>query len=311
MLKCSYYNLEVINMNNTAMLISSMLSNLFGGLIKKRINDKYENNIFSYQIYNAVVSFSSALCLLIMSDNLSVSFYTIILSLLFGIITLAQQIFNLYALENGPLSYTTVIISLSTLIPTVSGALFWNEKIAFVQYVGIAFLCICFILSVNLKNKEKSIGIKWLIFSVLAFISTGLIGIMQKIHQSSTHKDELDAFLIISFFFSFLISSIAAAIFKKQRNITDNNIKHSVINFTPIALMLISGIFVAINNKYNLFLSGVLDAAVFFPVVNGGGLILTSAAAVILFKEGLTKLQYLGIITGIISVILICNPFKS
>ena len=73
-------------MNNTVMLISSMASNLFGSLIKKRINDKYENNMFSYQIYNAVVSFSAALSLLILSDDLSVSVYTAVLAVAFGII---------------------------------------------------------------------------------------------------------------------------------------------------------------------------------------------------------------------------------
>lgn len=297
-------------MNNTLMLISSMAANLFGSLLKKRINDKYERNMFSYQIYNAVVSFSSAVILLILADNLSVSLYTVLLALAFGIITLAQQVFNLYALENGPLSYTTVIISLSTLIPTVSGALFWDEKILAVQYVGIGFMIICFILSVNFKDKEKTVGVKWLFFSVLAFFATGLIGIMQKIHQTSSHKDELDAFLIISFAFSFIISMILSFIFRKKRAESDSNTSASSIGIVPISLMILSGIFVALNNKFNLFLSGVLDAAVFFPLVNGGGLILTSVAAVILFREKLSRLRYLGIITGIIAVILICNPFS-
>lgn len=296
-------------MNNTIMLISSMAANLFGSLLKKRINDKYEKNMFSYQIYNAVVSFSSAVSLLILADNLSVSVYTVILAVAFGTITLAQQVFNLYALENGPLSYTTVIISLSTLIPTVSGALFWNEKISLVQYIGIAFLIICFILSVNFRNKEKSAGLKWLLFSVFAFISTGLIGIMQKLHQTSTYKDELDSFLIISFAFSFLISSVLAFVFRNKRDDENGTSSSSVIGFIPISLMLLSGVFAALNNKFNLFLSGVLDAAVFFPIVNGGGLILASVSAVVLFREKLTKLQIFGIITGIISVILICDPF--
>lgn len=296
-------------MNNTVMLISSMASNLFGSLIKKRINDKYENNMFSYQIYNAVVSFSAALSLLILSDDLSVSVYTVVLAVAFGIITFIQQIFNLYALENGPLSYTTVIISLSTLIPTVSGALFWNEKIVFVQYIGIFLLVISFILSVNLKNKEKNGGIKWLIFSIITFIATGLIGVMQKIHQTSQFKDELDSFLIISFAFSFVISSVLAVLFRRKRSDNKNNCLKSVLNYVPIILMLLSGIFVAINNKFNLYLSGVIDAAVFFPLVNGGGLILTSVSAVIFFKEKLSKLKFLGIVSGIVSVILICNPF--
>ncbi len=297
-------------MNNTLMLVSSMAANLCGGIFKKIINDKYENNMFSYQFYNAIISLSSALCLLVMADNLTVSIYTVILALVFGLITLLQQIFNLYALENGPFSYTSVIISLSTLIPTVSGAIFWNEKIVAVQFIGIALLVICFILSVNFTDKSKKAGIKWLLFSFSAFVATGFIGIMQKIHQTSVHKDELDSFLIISFLFSFILSSILAFIFRNKRvEVTDKNSSNSILQIFPLVLMLISGIFVAVNNKFNLYLSGVLDAAVFFPVVNGGGLVLTSLSAVIFFKEKLTALQWIGILTGILSVIMICNPF--
>ena len=236
------------------------------------------------------------------------SLFTVGLALLFGIITLLQQITNMKALESGPFSYTTVIISLSTLIPTLSGYFFWNEKIAVVQIIGIVLLLVCFVLSVNNKSDNKSANIRWLLFSVSAFVCTGIIGIMQKIHQSSIHKDELDGFLIIAFIFSFVCSGIYSLLFFKKSK-TDNSKKKSVLNIRPVILMIISGVFVALNNKLNLYLSGVLDSAVFFPVVNGGGLLLTSVAAVVIFKEKLTIKQWAGLFIGIIAVLLICNPF--
>ncbi len=289
-------------------LIVSLFANLSGGIIKKRINDKYENNMFSYQFYNCLVSFSAFVTLIIISDNLSVSLFTILLALSFGIITLLQQITNLMALNKGPFSYTTVIISLSTLIPTVSGKIFWNENIEFIQYSGIILLVVCFVLSVDFGNNDKKAGIRWLIYSFAAFVCTGLIGVMQKVHQSSQYKNELDGFLVIAFAFSFLCSGIYSLVLLKQRS-SVQKIKKPVIALVPIALMLLSGIFVALNNKLNLYLSGVLDSAVFFPVVNGGGLILTSVSAVLLFKEKLSVKQWIGLSIGIISVLMICNPF--
>lgn len=295
-------------MNNTVKLLISLFANLSGGIIKKNINDKYANNIFTYQFYNCIVSLISAITLLLLSENLGVSLFTVGLALLFGIITLLQQITNMKALESGPFSYTTVIISLSTLIPTLSGYFFWNEKIVAVQIIGIVLLLACFVLSVNNKSDNKSANIRWLLFSVSAFVCTGIIGIMQKIHQSSIHKDELDGFLIIAFIFSFVCSGIYSLLFFKKSK-TDNSKKKSVLNIRPVILMIISGVFVALNNKLNLYLSGVLDSAVFFPVVNGGGLLLTSVAAVVIFKEKLTIKQWAGLFIGIIAVLLICNPF--
>jgi len=52
-----------------------------------------------------------------------------------------------------------------------------------------------------------------------------------------------------------------------------------------------------------------MDSAVFFPIVNGGGLVLTTFAAVLLFKEKLSKKQWIGVVLGIASVVFLCNPF--
>lgn len=297
-------------MNNYILLALSMGANLSCGIIKKRLNDKYENNMFSYQLYNCIVSFASAIVLLVMADNMKISLYTLIFGLVFGFVTLIQQITNLYALEKGQFSYTTVIISLSALIPTVSGALFWNEKISVVQITGIILLVICLILSVNFSKSDKKASVLWVLYCLIAFVCTGLIGVMQKIHQSSVHKDELNSFLIIAFAFSFICSGILSLFFRSDKNrvITENNKRISKL--LPVFLMLVSGLFVAVNNKYNLFLSGVMDSAVFFPVVNGGGLVLTSVAAVVIFREKLTVKQWIGIICGILSVLFLCDPLK-
>ena len=76
-----------------------------------------------------------------------------------------------------------------------------------------------------------------------------------------------------------------------------------------LGIMLASGVCVAVNNKLNLYLSGVMDSAVFFPIVNGGGLVLTTLAAVLLFKEKLSTKQWIGVVIGIASVVFLCDPF--
>lgn len=297
-------------MNNYGILAISMAANLLGGIIKKYINDRFENNKFSYQFYNGIVSFASAVTLLIMSESLKVSFFTVAFALAFGVITLIQQITSLYALEKGPFSYTSVIISLSTLIPTLSGALFWNEKISVVQFVGIFLLVLCFVLSVNFNNSDKKASLQWFFYCIAAFICTGLIGVMQKVHQSSDYKNELDSFLVIAFAFSFLCSGVLSLFMMKNRAGTATSDKKTVISVTSVVLMLVSGVFVALNNKFNLFLSGVMDSVVFFPVANGGGLVLTSLSAVFIFREKLSLKRWIGIIIGILSVLLLCDPLS-
>ena len=168
-------------------------------------------------------------------------------------------------------------------------------------------MVVCFILSVDFKEKGNSVNKKWLISCAIAFVCTGLIGVMQKWHQSSPYKEELDIFLVISFAFSFLSSLIMWAVFRmKNKEIKTEEGKQSIAAFLPLFFMVVSGICVALNNKLNLFLSGTMDSAVFFPIVNGGGIALTLLSSIIIFRERLAKQQWIGILFGVASILLLC-----
>jgi len=59
-------------------------------------------------------------------------------------------------------------------------------------------------------------------------------------------------------------------------------------------------------NYINLKLSGLLPSQLFFPLVNGSAIVLSSLMSVILFKERLSKRQTIGLVGGIVSLIAIC-----
>ena len=130
---------------------------------------------------------------------------------------------------------------------------------------------------------------------------------MQKIHQSSEHKGELNAFLVVAFAVSFVFSVTLMLISKsREKAPIIEKTEGGKINWFFIALMIFSGIFVAVNNKLNLYLSGVMDSAVFFPLVNGGGLILTTLCAFFLFRERLSLKQWIGLASGTVAVLMLC-----
>ena len=73
-----------------------------------------------------------------------------------------------------------------------------------------------------------------------------------------------------------------------------------------IAMLIVSGVAIALNNIINLYLAGVMDSAVFFPLVNGGGLVLGILAGLIVFREKLTAMQWIGIACGVAATLLLC-----
>ena len=209
-------------------------------------------------------------------------------------------------MEKGPWAYTSVIISLSAMIPALSGTLFWNERIVWPQIVGMVLMVGCLVLSVDNKPDQKKASFRWLSYCLIAFVCTGMIGVMQKWHQNSDAKAELNAFLVIAFLVSFVYSAVSWGVLHRR---SGENIGRTFGSWLPVILLLGGGVCAAVNNKLNLYLSGVMESAVFFPVVNGGGLVLTTAAAVLFFRERLTRRQWIGLSLGILSVIFVCNPF--
>lgn len=292
-------------------LTISMTATLLSGVLRKYLIDHYENSSASRHLLNALTSLVAAVGLLLVGGIPRASLFTVLLALGFGLITATQQIFTMQALEHGPYSYTAVICSLSTMIPALSGALFFEETLGWPHIVGMLLMVGCFVLSVNFSGEEKKSSLLWLIYCAVAFWATGLIGVMQKWHQSTDYKDELDAFLIIAFAFSCLYSTTAytVSLLKNKKGQQKATAAPSLVHILPILLMVLIGACTATNNKLNLFLSGVMESAVFFPLVNGGNLILTALSAFILFRERPTTKQWVGLFIGTLAVIFLCNPF--
>ncbi len=295
-------------MNQYLLLGISLAGSLTGSVVKKTLSDRYRNGNFERFLFSAVTSAVAAAGLAVYSGSLRASGFTILLGAVFGLTTAIQSVFNMRAIETGPYSYTTVLGSLSMIIPALSGAVLWDEKISAVQIVGIVLMAACFVLSANFKGDEKKATLRWLLYCLVSFFTTGAIGVMQKWHQNTGFKDELDAFLVIAFAVSFVFSIVTALVCRKRDGAGAEGKKLTAP--VPLALMAVAGAGIALCNKLNLYLSGAMDSAVFFPVFNGSILMLVTLVAVVFFKERLTGKQWIGMAVGACAVILLCDPVK-
>ncbi len=235
------------------------------------------------------------------------SWFSILFGVLFGVICLVQTFANLKALEMGPFSYTEVIVALSTIIPTLSGLVpYFGEKIVFTQWIGIVLMVICILLSTDKSadDKQKKASLRWLIVSLVASVLNGFVGVMQKIHQSTTHSDESASFLISAFIVWTLVTFIVFIVKRSKKNDPDSKLSFRFCGF-HIFVIIGSGLAIGISHVVNLHLSGVFDAAILFPIINVGPLVLTTIAGTIIFKEKLSTKRWIGIVIGIISTLFV------
>lgn len=294
-------------MINYLLLAASILSDLFAcGILRNQFSKKYVKSNTDLQIFNALSSIISAVSIAVIcvcTSGLSKpSPFTILLGIVFGIATALCAILNIKALECGPLSYTKIIISCSMIIPALSGMLFFGEEsISVLQYIGILFMIASFICAVDKKNEQAGASLKWLLMCLGAFVFCGSVGVMQKVHQSSVYKNELGSFLIIAFITSAVLSLLTVLLRSEKITVFERG---KLKNF--LCISLICGIGIAFCNHVNIYLSGVISAIILFPVLNGGSMLLTSAAGLIFWKEKFSKKQYVGLTLGVISILLLC-----
>ena len=278
-------------------------------ILKKVYTNRSHGGMTGVYSYSAIGCIVSAIVLLLWGGIDGMSVFTCILGVLFGIVVSLDEIFKIKAFQSGPMAYTMVIVSCSTVFTALSGFFFFGESIGLFQILGIALMVVSFIFATEKKAGEKKGGLIWLTFCLLAFIGSGSIGFMQKIHQSSSYKGELNTFLVISFVISFVFAAVMTLIsMKKEKKPLFEKTSGGKIAWLFIAIMIFSGICVGANHKLNLALAGEIPSAVFFPIVNGGNLVLTTLSALIIFRERLTKKQWIGVILGILSVLSLCMP---
>ena len=274
----------------TISAFSMVLQNSLFNLIGKK--ETRNGKTFSY------IFFMNFICFLLfaaLSLGKGGSLYSAGLGAVFGLVTMLAYFCNLQALAKGPMHITILVTTSSMVVPALSGALFFHEPFRLSKLAATAAL-LCFI-CISLKKDDRSKGSGfWTLFCLLPFALQGAIGILQKVHQTSAHSGELSMFLMTAFLFSSLLSGVAA---KRSEGVL-------LPPKRGCLLAAVCGLCTFAMNLINLRLSGIMPAQVFFPLVNGGSIVLSSLSAVLIFGERFTRRQLAGLLGGLVSLICIC-----
>lgn len=284
------------------LLLITIPAGLLGNIARNHYSKRHGKNQADFFLFNLLSGLFTLAVLLASGGLQAPSLYTLTLGLLFGAATAACMVLGLMALRTGPMAYTTVMIASSMIIPAFSGAVFWGERISPWQYAGVALLVASWLFALDNRQENRRASLKWLLYCMGAFVGCGLIGVLQKVHQNSAYKGELNSFLALAFAVSALVSLLAFLLVRRRKTVMPSPLGGKVW-----ALMAVSGITVGIANLLNMILVGKMASVIFFPVVNGANVALSALAGVVLFGERLTRRQWIGLLLGAASILLLCN----
>ena len=130
---------------------------------------------------------------------------------------------------------------------------------------------------------------------MLAFLGNGFCSTVQRIQQIECEGKYKNEFMVVALLISFLVFMVLTILYDRKDLLV--NIKKGFVS------CLICGISNGVVNLFVIILSLSMAASVMFPIISGGGIILSAVVAIFFFKEKLSLPQYIGLILGIASVV--------
>lgn len=282
---------------STFLLISIIIGVSLQNIVKKAYNVKVGGGVF---IFSGLSSAFAALFFILSSiGTFEFNAEFLPYSVGFSVFYSMGVAFSVLAILTGPLSLTSLITSYSLVIPAVYGIAMLGEDISKTLVIGIILLMIS-LFFVNMEKKDdKKITLKWGIYVFLAFLGNGGCSTVQKVQQvdlSGAYKNE---FMIIALLITTATMLIVAAI--SERDKFGISIKKGFFWYAVcgIANGIVNLMVMMLTTNYNM------PASVMFPLISAGGIILTVAVSMTLYKEKLTKNQIFGVILGIGAIVLL------
>ncbi len=228
----------------------------------------------------------------------------------FGVIFAITVFSNLLALDYGPLSLTTLIVNFSLVVTLLYSAFFFQEKMTLLRLAGIGILAVCMFLYTNPRvlggDKPKGGSTwKWLALCMTAFFCNGMLGIIQKTYAVNTDNAYADSFLAWGYLFATVTSLVIfAAQYCRQPKETRKPMRTF---FVPvmIGLMCLVGFSNYILNLIVVTLATRMDAAIVYPVIQGGGPIIVTLGSRLIFGEKISAVKGLAIVLGCAAIVLL------
>ena len=203
------------------------------------------------------------------------------------------------ALKYGPTTLTALFNSLSLIVTTVWGFVFWETELTLTVIMGIVLVVVSIYLCLYTNEKEeKKFSWKWLLFVLMAFFGNAGCSIVQRTQQMEFYGQH--KYMLMTF--ATLLSAVACfAIYWRGDKASTKDILKKSWHFPIFA----GACNVVLNLFVMLLATSLLSPSLIYPVIGVGGLMLVTLVSLFVFKEKLKWQQWFGITIGTIATALL------
>ena len=203
------------------------------------------------------------------------------------------------ALKHGPATLTALFNSLSLILTTIWGFIFWCAEITPIIIVGLVCVCAAIYLCLYTgKKEEKKFSWKWLLFVLMAFLGNAGCSIVQRTQQIQFNG--LHKYMLMTF--ATFLSATACFLIYLCGDKTKTKDVLKISWYFPVTAGSCN---VVLNLFVMLLATSPLSPSLIYPVIGVGGLMVVTLVSLFIFKEKLKWQQWLGIAIGAIATVLL------
>lgn len=281
------------------LLVLSVFAASINSVFLHKTNLSGKGSVYSFNLFSSILW-----CILLFTVNLgkiTLNPKILLWGVIYGVVQSLFVFFKTNAMNTGPVAITTLIGNSSLLISVFCSFLFWQEPIGIIKFFGVILLLFALFLCTYQKSANNTFSKKWIFYTLFFSAFAASVGLVFKGFSKTEAKPFADDMMFTSavvMMVSYFVLSLLTGGFK--------TIKTAEFKIKPfIIFAVVSGVLSCLYNRLNIFLSGELNAVIFFPVFNGGVILLSTILSVITCKEKLTRRQIIGIIIGILAISII------
>lgn len=210
-----------------------------------------------------------------------------------------QALFVLFkgkAMNAGSISVTTLIGNASLLVSIIFSSIMWNEKIGWPDVFGLILLIVGIFLSIY-KKSTANVDKCWKYYALAFFLLAAAVGIIFKGFGKSSVSNHTGDML--------LVSAVVMTVFYGCILLTTRDFTVPFAKKKFFVYVLAAGILSCLYNRFNITLSSVMDAVIFFPAFNGGVVVVSAVLSNLMYKEKFSKRQLVGFMSALLAIFII------
>lgn len=276
-----------------ASVFMSASSSILGKLFNKGNDEKKDSTIFfNFLLMVSVFIGWGILYIIDFSFDASVLWY----SVLFAVCYTAYNIGIINALKHGPAMLTSLFISLSLILTTIWGFLFWNAEVSIPVVIGLLLVVCAIVLCLYTKgNTDKAVSWKWLFYVLLAFTGNAGCSIVQRTQQVQYNGKHGN--MLMLFAMGFCALAYLIIYLKSNKQDTPTMLKTSW--WLPVS----AGVCNLVLNVFVMLMAVTdLSPSLIYPVIGVGGLAVVTIFSLLVFKEKMRWWQWVGVAVGAVAV---------